>query len=241
MTEFTTWRSLVDGEEISTIPDSELDHRWKMDEGSGSTLSDSVGSVSATLNGATWLSNSKYTGGVATDYDGVDDWWGTDENIDINGEEATVLFWGDTISPQDDFARLMSTSPSDSDNPVNGWQIVFEQQDPSQYGIALFENESSSFAFRDVSGPDASSQDLFYAITLNGDTARLQIFDDGGRVFDESGSASRGQTSDAPLTGMAGNDRYNEGVQDDVMARASELSDQTIEDIWAETGGERIA
>ena len=73
MTDFSggSWGSLITGT-VSTIPDSGGTHQWNHLENGGTTLGDSIGTLDATINGATWTSGLG-TGGGHLDYDGVDD------------------------------------------------------------------------------------------------------------------------------------------------------------------------
>jgi predicted GH43/DUF377 family glycosyl hydrolase len=66
---------------------------WKLDEGSGTTVSDMIGNNNGTINGATW-STGKY--GNALSFDGVDDYVSIPESgipSGASGEELTVEFW----------------------------------------------------------------------------------------------------------------------------------------------------
>ena len=56
---------------VISIPDSAI-HQWKLDEGSGTTVADSVDNNDGTVNGATWVSGS-WTGGFALNGDGTND------------------------------------------------------------------------------------------------------------------------------------------------------------------------
>jgi len=66
-------------------------YRWKMDEGTGATVNDSVGSLDGTITGATWVSDSDSVGGSHLDFDGSDD------HIDLgsvtNEPQTTIAFW----------------------------------------------------------------------------------------------------------------------------------------------------
>ena len=72
---FNRWRSLVDGEVIVRIPESEADqkllHRWVLDDVNG-TVEDSAGDVDGTNNGVTPVSGD-WAGGSAGDGDGISD------------------------------------------------------------------------------------------------------------------------------------------------------------------------
>jgi len=65
----------VDGQTVFSatppIPSSAI-HHWKIDEGSGTTVADSVGSADGTINGATWDTGT-YVGGAYLDFDGSND------------------------------------------------------------------------------------------------------------------------------------------------------------------------
>ena len=106
MSNFTTWRSLVDGEEILAIPDSAIFH-WPFAEGSGSTLSEELDGQDGAINGPTWTSGSWWDD-YALSGDGTDDyvetttWGGFWE--DYANDEFTVLF---TFETTDDFASLI--------------------------------------------------------------------------------------------------------------------------------------
>ena len=49
-------------------------HRWPTDEGTGSTLTDSIGDNDGTISGATWVTNSSLVGGQGLNFDGSDDY-----------------------------------------------------------------------------------------------------------------------------------------------------------------------
>ena len=75
MSDFTTWRSLVDGEEIGVIPDSGGTHQWNADEGSESTLADAIGNLTGTRSTPEWRSDA----GVGGHY------------LHFGGEDAVTL------------------------------------------------------------------------------------------------------------------------------------------------------
>lgn len=58
--------------EAAAIPTDGLIHRWRMDEGSGSTAADSVGTADGTISGPTWASGDGI-GGFYLDYAGGTD------------------------------------------------------------------------------------------------------------------------------------------------------------------------
>lgn len=70
------------------IPDSVV-NQWPHDEGSGTTLTDNVGSVDGTINGATWESLGDAVGGFYLDYDGVDDF------TNLGNDPVNFVYSGD--------------------------------------------------------------------------------------------------------------------------------------------------
>lgn len=72
----------------SAIPDSARNH-WPMDEGTGSTIADVIGGADASITGdPVWVSGD-YTGGVALDWDGVDDF--ASATVDVSAENEWML------------------------------------------------------------------------------------------------------------------------------------------------------
>jgi hypothetical protein len=58
--------------ELGSVLDTATGH-WPGDEGSGTTLTDNIGSNDITLNGPTWQSVSRFEGGYGLSYDRTDD------------------------------------------------------------------------------------------------------------------------------------------------------------------------
>ena len=79
MSNFTTWRSLVDGEEIGAIPDSGLDHRYiadDIDSSDGDTIdswSPSEGDLTLNAVGGPIYRSNGIGGNPSVEFDGVDD------------------------------------------------------------------------------------------------------------------------------------------------------------------------
>lgn len=93
----TSLRNVTTG---AVIPDSAI-HRWILDESSGTTLSDSIGSISGTVNGATWVSGN-WQGSYALEGDGTDDFidWGDSTDFDPDSAysiTATIQTSGDGV------------------------------------------------------------------------------------------------------------------------------------------------
>ena len=73
MVDFTggTWRSLIDGSEVSAIPDS-AENRWPWDEGSDDTVADVIGDNNGTVVGADWIDVADLVGGFGLEFGGED-------------------------------------------------------------------------------------------------------------------------------------------------------------------------
>ena len=155
MTEFTTWRSLVDGAEISDIPDSEV-YRWPADEGNGQTLNAEVGDIDISLNFERWASDANYVGGVAPNYDGTSDRGVSDTNISELNPRNSFSFemWID-IDPND-----VSTSDCLAFHAVDG---------DEQWGIGINQDtgDDISFAIRDPNDDNPSNVGASFAAGLH--------------------------------------------------------------------------
>jgi len=94
MVDFTggTWRSLIDGSEVSAIPDTRLS-QYQMDEGSETLLNNLVdGQPNATIDGADWVENSNRVGGFWLDFDGDDDGVVVDSLFDFVNSDSQYSF-----------------------------------------------------------------------------------------------------------------------------------------------------
>ena len=93
MSNFTIWRSLVDGQGVGATPDSVVS-RWQFNEGSGSTAIDSANGNDGTINGATYTTYSA-DGSHALSFDGVDDNVniGRPANLEWDGESMSISAW----------------------------------------------------------------------------------------------------------------------------------------------------
>lgn len=134
MTNYTQWKSLVDLHEYSAIPDSGADHQWNYTAGSGTLVSDTIGSLDADFTGLDWVSGSG-AGNVYGELDGVDDiadlgsgtrsgwlhfvedhqgtlfWWVRPES----GEDLTICGCNDFASDERGFFLHLFGNAVDSD------------------------------------------------------------------------------------------------------------------------------
>jgi len=224
----------------STIPDS-ITNRLKMDEGSGSTLNDSIGAITATFLG-TWLNASRFTGGTATQYDATDENWTTDSNININGQSWGVGFWITDVSNPADFGGLIASYPPNI-QPNNGWAVFLgdtgsgSSEATDTLTVRHRNNGGINDAISNLSIPDlGDGDDYFVGVSGNGDTTSIYIWDESQQLTSTSGTGIRGQTADAPLTGMDRAGSSLDGVMDDVhIAQGNVITESEFEQIRNDT------
>jgi hypothetical protein len=140
------------------IPDSEADqklvHRWITNEGSGTSLSDSAGSQTATVSGATWVSSNDWVGGAVLDGDGQDD--------DVTAGELTN-FEGATL---DDCAIAFSIETTDTGTPY-------------LYGA---ENVDGALVRAALGESAASTGELWIGFEDDGDNNRARVYTENTRI-----------------------------------------------------------
>ena len=93
--------------DVSVIPDSVV-NRWPIDEGSGTTFADAIGTADGTWNGGVWVTNSKFIGGFGYDLNGTEDFGDTG---------ATAPAGSKTIVGTVEFTDLVTGS-----GRLHGWQ-----------------------------------------------------------------------------------------------------------------------
>lgn len=218
----------------SEVLDSLLDHRYLMNEGSGTKLSDSIGSQPSSLSGGSWLSDSNATGNFKTDHDGNDDYWRTDNAYNLNGQKYSVAVWT-YVESSDEFGRIFETISSPSQITDNGYGIELRGTD--QRIFVHHYNDGSRY---DVTPPDTSvnhtNKWILWCLAADGDDVSFYMYDSSGQVYSNSTTASRGQTDQQYLLGMAGGSRYVNGQVDDLMISTSKkLTESEFDTIWNET------
>jgi len=210
------------------IPDS-VTNRWPMDEGSGTTLADDVGSTNANLVGGTWVSDTSSVGGSHTDYDGVDDRWDT-PSFGINGSEYTFMTWvrWDSVNDLDTIASATDSSFR------NGWALTL---DGSQNWRINHLDDSFDTA---VSLSESPATETWYFAAAVGvdDEATIYVYDNNNLIATDSGTSTR-TTGDRELYGMAANgetDRNINGQADaPAVSTTTALTQSEIEDYWQAT------
>jgi hypothetical protein len=225
----------------SKIPDS-INNHYRADAGSGSTLSNVVGTVDASLNGGfSWVSDNKYSEDTAVDYDATNQgYWITDSAIACNQAQATIMYWTDGISAVNDFSRVIATNSDPSASHSNGVSIEFSSAgSTNEVNVIHATDVDRDVAISNQTIPDASTQDLFWAIVMDGDTSNLKVYNTNGLQTDATGTAPR-TTGDLPLLGMAGDGRFSAGVMDNALTATTNLTQSEVEQVRDATAGGRL-
>jgi len=174
------------------IPDS-VTNQWLHDAGSGSTLTDSEGSVDASFNGS-WGSDSQFDD--HTVYDGTDDRWRTDSEFGINNTNVSIAIWFYWDS-SDDSAALVECTNADGTATDNGFRI---REDNGQLDYA----HGDGSGYQNIYTTSNLTQDgtwFLYGAALDGDSANIYLYDTDQQLGTGSGSGTRG-SGDLALTGM---------------------------------------
>ena len=192
MSDFTTWRSLVDGEEIGVIPDSLLKQPW--DEGDGTTVSDTSGNNDGTIDGANWVEDSEFEGGWKLNFDGED-------KVDADNMLSEL---------KDDEEYLIAiTIEGDT---TTGRHTLIEQSDAGTRDIAVGFRDDGDLNTRSDHNTDSRrvtnagiTDRTRVAVYVNNDAAddsndETRIYLNGGRADDSDGED---EVSTAGDTGLA--------------------------------------
>jgi len=225
----------IDGQEVlSAIPDS-VTNQWPMDEGSGTLASDTVGSVSLSLYGANWQTDSTYEGGYSTSYDGTDDYYISDSAFGVTNSQFTAMQWFNINSVPDDYGTIFIAKDGKNSDHVDGWS-VYHANTSHKLRLSVFDGGSRTDAIDTNSVSYPAGEDVFVALVGDGSSHTLYAYDSTQQLGSASGSGSRG-TSEANLIGMASTGNYSTGLVDSpVVSTTTAMSQSDIEEVWQQTG-----
>jgi len=232
MVDFTggTWRSLIDGEEVSAIPDSAV-MQLRFDEGTGSIASDSVGNNDGTLlESAEWVSGS-YTGDFAIEFNAnggtTDDRVRVDHDTDLN-------------PGTDDFTLIATAMQYEATSGDIGIAVKYPFEDTvtPYYGFVERDDEFV-FVVRDDEGDEvrlkeAISYDEKYRIAGRRDGDDFDLFIN-GELKTSTTDSSIGDPSNSENLNIGRhfeNDAFP-GVIDNVILHDKALSDEEISEDFA--------
>ena len=207
-----------------------------MDEGTGTSVANDIGTVDITLDGATWASDPTYYNGEATSYDGIDDSFYTTSTDSWNDQEYSFASWF-KIDNNDGAAVLATASNTQNSGgiPDNGWQLLISA------GPELRLLHANSGTLNDVYRDTFSNTGISYgnwyfmAFSANGDNADFYIWDTNAQILNISATAGRGVGGNKYITGMEryGLDRNVEGLVDTPFAsRTTALTESEFQQLY---------
>lgn len=219
--------------ELNAVPDK-LDHRWRLDEGEGTTLDDSIGAQSLTVDGASWVSSGDATGGYYLDFNGFGDYVYSDTTVGVNNVKATLLYWVYWTDHQD-FGRFHDTP--------NGSNSASATANDDDGHLTEFDGSTDTSNVKLCSGGSSVATSIsptggawrMLAFSLDGNNVTAYVYDSNEQVTANSGSAGRSY-SDSYLLMMAGDTNYVGGRLDDIaLSTSTAMTEAQIEKFWNAT------
>jgi len=210
----------------SDIPDSGS-NQWYIDEGSGSTLQPDVGSVTATINGATWQADSNAVGDYHLSHAGSGDIWQTDSGV------LTPPFSVGGWVRFDDMTEFENSFAwNNSDNSDGERMRMMTDGDG-----ALLTVQGGGSLIRGQSFPTTGNWG-FWALNMESDQHRLITWSNSQELDDNSSSNNNnGLGSDRTL--IVGTDDGGHHLSGDtdfyVVSEGSLLSKSEWTDLWQAT------
>lgn len=186
----SNWFILNGSENVNAIPDSGGTHQYNATAGSGTTLTDSIGSLNGSINGATWKSEAGAKDAYL-DYDGTDDRTeitgsASDLGHFINGH-GTLFAW---IKPTaDQYGNFLDSGGIGTGN--SGLVGITRQSDGSLRTTA---NNQNGDGMWDISPSDKLSQN-WRAVAMTADGSKARLFKtDSNDTVSQIGSESISNT-----------------------------------------------
>lgn len=216
-----------DATEVNVIPDSAV-ARWTADEGSGSTLGDSIGSADATLQGPSWETSTVKVGDAALNYNGTDDYSELDagRRSFVSSGAWTVTAW---IYPNNVTGRNAVTGgwieTDNWDSPLNSWII--------DNGVMQFWDDAD-YAWRTANTSLSTDTWYFVGLRYSGSGSTIEFWHNNAQ--DGSGDQNDSGAREAAFTHFgAGRDnaeRHFDGIIDEVVLYDAYLSDSELTGVY---------
>ena len=213
MVDFTggTWRSLIDGSEVSAIPDTVVD-RFPADEGGGQTLANSIGPNDASLNFDNWVSDDNWIGGTAPLADGNGDNATFEPSQEFNSALSSAFGVSFAVETTDT-GSLICGSPDGSDQFVH---IRNEFNSSGEFEIHLRDSNDDDLFFRgetDISDGQSHTVTAGVDITDPSNPETMVVVD--GSEDPITTDRDEGVSEFDDFVGIALWERFREGSLDD--------------------------
>ncbi|MHC4642730.1 MAG: lamin tail domain-containing protein, partial [Planctomycetota bacterium] len=223
------WRSITDGDGFSltmiepgdaAIYGSEegLTAHWKLDDGTGGTAVDSVGSNHGTLNGDAAWTTGRFDGALSLD--GDDDYVSLASIDELTGDTLTMQAW----------VRLSELAGAS--NPILTQRVVSMTNDGYYFYVA---NDKPTFYLIDgfssaqAISPETISRDQWVHIAGTNDGSNLKLYVNGELKTSASSTGLTGVINDAYVGRDISSPYYYTGLIDDVRIYDRAVSESEFE------------
>jgi hypothetical protein len=205
----------------------------------GSTATNAITGTDATVTGSPTTGEPGIDGdafgfsmnGTTSDRAGsVEDALTSGTDLPVNGSQCTVAGWF-RFEEHEPFARIFQVGGGLDSAPTNGWNLEFDNQNNS---FTVANRNDGNFNPTGIQQSLAPGKWYFIVTVIDGDSARLHVFDRSGQLDSspKTGSSTRGQTGTNPLHLMAGDNGDINGRLDETYAYDTALSENQVRDLY---------
>jgi len=202
-------------EAVGICPPGELEAHWKLDETSGTTASDSVGSNDGSVSGATWTAGKL---GNALSFDAPDANVALSSIEALQGKSASIAAW---IKPGSTSGTRPIVTQYQYSGGYQGHYLCLEGAQP-----AFYLNDEGGACGTSITGGEWSH------LVGTHDRVKLRIYVNGASSGDFNAVDEGGINHDAYI-GYSGTGYYFNGLIDDVRVYNYALSDDEIDGLWS--------
>lgn len=160
MTDFTAWRNDLTGERVYRDMEDAAAFHWRMDEGSGGTITDEVQGEVGTINGATWVEGNwpggwglEFTAGDYVSFDLDSTAFGGEESMWVSAAfqtaDPTARGVLASVVDPDDADRWNLESGSYRDDGSVYWYMAGEDNPISESGILTADTQTHALGIHD--------------------------------------------------------------------------------------------
>lgn len=211
---------------------------WPMDEGSGSTANDVLGTHDGTIRGATWVGDSTAMGGAKLDGDGTDDWVETDPwgSFGSNLTSDLAIAYTATIASGDSGYHVGNDETGDGGPGLFVGTRDFINDNAGELGITIYDDGASNNIgiSSDNSFDDGTRRRVLWNKTSNSATGLELHIDGSAASYSTFSSGTLSSTSDFSknigLLSQQSGSNPTDSVIDDVVVYQTSLSSSEITD-----------
>ena len=212
--------------------ESVLVGHWELDEGTGTTTTDSVGSGTGTLqSGAAWTTGRN---GAAVSMDGIDDYISLPP-VDVTGSAMTLSAWVKNSSFATGVEQWFISKAVDSTEDRTYWMLGQTNNGQNRLQFRLRAGQATTTL---IASTGTLPLDTWYhaAATYDGSTIRLYLNGTEVGSVAKSGSVSRGRNVSVDIGRSPEGSNYLRGAIDDVRVHGSALTAEEIASLGGPSG-----